>query len=533
MGILACTLAFLVLAGAPAGERRAFETTLQDDAALLHAPPSQVDSALRHIRSLGVDRVRLTASWSTLAPDAGARIRPGAPFVPTDSSTYPQTGWRALDHAVRSARQHGLDVQIDVAFFAPRWAVTRASRPPTRSRYAPDPAQFAQFTTAVAQRYNGDFTDPALKIIKLPAVRLWTTWNEPNNDTFLQPQWRKQGKRWIAAAAHVYRAMHEAAYDALKGVNPANKVLIGGTAATGSRVPGKGSVPPLRFIRELACVDDKLKPLTIPDCKGYRPLRADGYAHHPYSRFTTPGMSDPDPNDAPIADVGRLADLLYTLAAQGRIAQKLPLYLTEYGYETNGPDPFARFTPKQQAEFVGWSTYLAWRDPRVKMFAQFLARDIPGGEAGGAPGSTRYWSDLQTGLFTADWQEKPAAAAWRLPFWAQVVERDGARVVLVFGANRSGPGRRQVRIERLDPATGDWLGVPLVDGANCGSGTVDFLTGDDNYFLGAVPFDGVGTYRMVGLFTDKTWRAGAQLRVDPGLALSPGARPSLGSPRTG
>jgi len=63
------------------------------------------------------------------------------------------------------------------------------------------------------------------------------------------------------------------------------------------------------------------------------------------------------------------------LAQRGRISPNLPLYLNEYGYETNPPDPTAPFSPDQQAQWMGESTYLAYKDPRVRMFAQFGLRD--------------------------------------------------------------------------------------------------------------------------------------------------------------
>ena len=40
------------------------------------------------------------------------------------------------------------NVQIDLAFWAPRWAVKRASRNPARQRWWPDPAAFGAFAYA-------------------------------------------------------------------------------------------------------------------------------------------------------------------------------------------------------------------------------------------------------------------------------------------------------------------------------------------------------------------------------------------------
>src|SRR5262249_9475502 len=151
-------------------------------------------------------------------------------------------------------------------------------------------------------------------------------------------------------------------------VRPDAQVLLGGTASTGG-APGKGGVPPLRFLRELACVDDQLNPLNVPECRNFTPLKADGYAHHPYSRFSDPAAPDPDPDDAPLGEPARLEGLLNALAARGRISQPLPLYLTEYGYESRPDDPFATYDRDGQARNLAKATFLAWRDPNTRMFA--------------------------------------------------------------------------------------------------------------------------------------------------------------------
>ena len=145
--------------------------------------------------------------------------------------------------SVPQAAPAGLRVPVDLAFWAPRWAVAQPGPDPTRERYAPDPRAFAAFAEAVARRYSGRFPDPAPRGRRLPAVRLWTTWNEPNNPDFLLPQWQRDGAGWRPASPHVYRRMHEAAYDAIKRVDARDLVLVGGTAANG-RDAGPGGCPP-------------------------------------------------------------------------------------------------------------------------------------------------------------------------------------------------------------------------------------------------------------------------------------------------
>jgi len=523
MGLLACSLAVLMAASGPAAPKT-METTLQDDALFLHRPPAEVAETARRVAQLGADRVRLTAGWSVIAPEPRSRRRPGQPFDATDSRTYPAVGWERLDEAIRASDRAGLQTQVDLAFWAPRWAVRKPSRDRDRERNRPDPQAFGQFAAAAARRYDGTFPDPQNRKRSLPAVRLWTTWNEPNHPAFLSPQWRKDGRGGFRPASpHTYRAMHEAAYDALKKASPANRVLLGGTASTGSHRPGRGGVPPLKFARALACVDDALRPLRVPECKHFKPLRADGWSHHPYSRYVPPDTPPSDPDNAQIADVGRLGALLDTLHQQGRITTHLDLYQTEFAYESSEDDPYQRFTREQQARFIGWSTFLAYRDPSTVMFSQFLLRDIDPRQSGRRPGTRGYYRDFQSGLLTAEGNAKPAAQAFRLPFWAQTVGEGPQRAVLLFGEVRpGGTGSHVVRVERQDPATGAWAPV-VASGEQTCEGEGDFLTDSSGVFLRFAPFAGPGTYRF-------SWRHRDGRRehsVAVGVAADAAARPPV------
>src|SRR3954453_8175672 len=175
MGALACGLAAILLAGTPT-QGKALDTVIQDDAMLLARPPAEVRQTARTIADLGADRVRLTASWSQIAPAPHALERPGRPFDPRDPGTYPPGAWDRLDTAVRAARDAGLKVMIDIGFWAPRWAVQRPSSNPSRERYRPDPSEFGPFAEAVVRPY-GALADT------------FTPWNEPNPPSFLAPQW--------------------------------------------------------------------------------------------------------------------------------------------------------------------------------------------------------------------------------------------------------------------------------------------------------------------------------------------------------
>jgi hypothetical protein len=530
MGLLACSLVALLLAGS-GGAVKDMDSVVQDDALFLHRSPAAVDASARRLAELGTDRLRLTAGWSALAPKPRSRRVPPAPFDASDSRTYPHDAFRTLDTAVKAASDHGLKVMIDLAFWAPRWAVGQPSPNPARERFFVDAAAFGDFATAVARRYSGAYPDPAAPSRRLPAVRTFTTWNEPNHPSFLKPQWaRTPTGGFRPESPHIYRAMHNAAYDAIKRVSPLDQVLVGGTASTGSSVPGKGGVPPLDFVRAMACVDARLRPLDVPECADYAPLKADGYAHHPYSRLVTPDTPSTARGDARIADAPRLGRLLEVLWRRGRLASRLGIFNTEYGYESREDDPYQPFDRQQQAAFIGWSTYLAWKDPDTRTTAQFLLRDIDPAESGRPRGTRSFYRDWQTGLFDADGDAKPAARAFKLPFWAQTQSFGTVSAVLLFGQVRPGTGQRVVRVERQDAVSGRWSSVRTV-GPTCDPQSPEFLTDKAGFFLRTAPAEGASSYRLAWQHEDGSVEVGVPIPVaasgsepPPAGAVTPGMR---------
>jgi hypothetical protein len=355
---------------------------------------------------------------------------------------------------------------IDIAFWAPRWATHDDPATPNRLRTEIDPSEYALFARAVARRYDGSFTPPrdpgpppppspdsnllngllgglgvsqsapaspppaagSAPAEPLPAVSLYTIWNEPNLQAFLLPQWQRGPRGWYPRSAEIYRDMVLAAYPAIKAVAPGARVLIGGTAGTASAVPGVGSVPPLRFLRALACVDSRLRPIRTGGCANFKRIPGDGWAHHPYSASTLPSRDARDPNNVPVAGLPRLITTLKTLVRRGRLARAdADVYLTEYGYETSPPDPHAPFGLDRQGPLLAQAEYIATRSPAVKMWAQFMIRDLAGNGLG---------SDWQSGLYFADGTPKPAAASFRTPSFAACERRGRSRWVMVWGRVR-------------------------------------------------------------------------------------------------
>jgi len=267
---------------------------------------------------------------------------------------------------------------------------------------------------------------PAEDLGPLPKVSWWTIWNEPNHGGFLQPQYtRAAGGQLEPNTPHLYRRMVEAAHPVIKQLQPDSRVLVGGLASFGVKNPTEPThgIPPLRFVRELACVDEQLRPLSTPRCSDYRPLQGDGFAHHPYSLMNRPDFRDPGhPDSARIGALDRLSSLLTSLVRMGRVSPRIAdLYLTEFGYETNPPDPQKPFGLAQQARFINWAEYLAWKNPRVRTWPQFLLRDLGVVNADKAARGARPHADWQSGLLFEDGTPKPAATSFKLALFVDCV----------------------------------------------------------------------------------------------------------------
>ena len=468
-------------------------TVVQDDALLLHRSEAETRATVEELAAIGVDWVRITAAWSVTAPDPASPTRPD--FDAEDPAAYSPGAWASLDRAVRLVDAAGMRVLVDIAFWAPRWAVARPSTPPDRQRDGIDPGQYAAFAAAVARRYSGREG--------LPAAVAFSVWNEPNYPIFLLPQWRRverggepQQDGWAADSPRQYRAMLRAAAPRIRAAAPGALVLIGNTAALGAADPGRSTdgVPPLEFLRDLACVDRALRPLTTPECRDFEPLPGDGWAHHPYSLNLPPWRRDPQPDNVRLGDLRRMTDLLDRLSRRGRTERRLGLWVTEYGYQTDPPDPTQRVTPELQARWLPEAERQALADERVRSFSQFLLRDLP--ERPGPTARAR-WGDFQSGLRFPDGRPKPARRAFA---YSLALRRVGPRALSVWAHVRAGRGPRDVRLAVASPPESDGRWRAL---ATFGVRRTDA----EGYLETTISADPQATYRLE-VREGAAWRAG-------------------------
>jgi hypothetical protein len=435
--VAAGAVAVVLLTRSTRRQGRVVESIFQDDQLLLYSPAPTVTRTLDTLRSLGVDRLRLTVLWAAIAPDPLSRHRPKR-FNASDPASYPAAAWVPYDRIVELARARGLAVDFNVTAPGPLWAM--AAGPPNAkaaNHYRPSPTAFGQFVAAVGRRYGGSFTaSRGAPQRTLPRVSYWTIWNEPNQPGWLWPQWRAVARTRVMNSPRLYRLYVDAAFAALKrtGHSPStDTILIGEVAPEGSeRHADRDAIPPMPFIRSLYCLDDRYQPLRGTDAGlmhcpdgGTRSafvaahpglFDATGFAHHPYSFFLAPAVRMSDENFVPISDLTRLETGLDRIFSAYGVKRTLPIYVTEYGYETNPPDPYRGVSPRLQSAYLNQAQYMAWKDPRVRSFAQFLLVDSAPNPA--YPKRTQgYWSSFQTGLVYAGGLPKPSLNSYRIPIF--------------------------------------------------------------------------------------------------------------------
>jgi hypothetical protein len=527
----------------PAVVSRGLETILQDDGLMLFRPAAEVSAAVERAKALGVDTIRVTAGWSSLTRGVELPVKP-ADFDARDPAAYEQARWKALDTAVRAIRGAGLRALVDIGFWAPRWATTD---PGPRARANVDPQAFADFAAAVALRYSGGFVPPpeppdtpppapspdqsllqsilqpllpfpipnlipllpslipsaagaarartldagaaqspdggaTAPAAPLPNVDEFALWNEPNHQGLLLPQWDADGT--TPASPRVYRGMVRAGYAAVKSVRKKVKVLIGNTSSTGGK-RGVGPVPPLEFLRDLACVDRKLRPLTTADCANFTMLPGDGWAHHPYSQNERPSRTSKptsELDDVRLADLPKLATTLDVLVKKGRLAPAdRNIYMTEFGYETQPVEGRPTIDELTQARWLTWAEYLADRIPTVRSVAQFLLRDQPPAAVRVSASNARPFGQYSTGLLKADGRDKVAARTFLAGLFAQL--RSKGRVLL-YGRLRLGAGTKTITLQRQRPRRGwERIGTLKIDGRSAFQRTIAHTPGS-RYRLG-------------------------------------------------
>jgi hypothetical protein len=363
-------LAVCLLVAAPAQASKSQAVTFEGPRDLLQ--PGARAAALSELDGFGIRSLRVVLTWHDVAPGADSPTKPS--FEATDPSAY---SWGEYDKLLGEAKLRGWDVTLTISGPVPKWAT--AVRRDTVTR--PDASAFAAFATAVGRHYG-------------PSVSTWSIWNEPNQPQFLRPQF----SRGRAASPAIYRNLYRAGVRGLEKAGQGNEtILLGETSPRGT---GK-VVAPLTFLRGTLCLDGRYRKR-----KGCGALKASGYAHHAYTTRQGPFFRPPGRNDVTIGVLSRLTRVLDRARSARALTGKLPLYLTEFGVQSF-PDQESGVSLQQQVEFRATAERIAYENPRVRAFSQYLLRDSD-------PTGPKQYGGFESGLRFADGRPKPSLAAFPL-----------------------------------------------------------------------------------------------------------------------
>jgi hypothetical protein len=409
-GILGAALALLLLAPGSAVATPSLLTGFTDTDAYLRADGPDRAAALANTRRARGSIARVVVSWADIAP-----MPPPSPAAAADPA-WEGYSWDQLDSAVRDIAASGLRPLINF-YRAPPWA-EGGGRPPVSERvpsgtWKPSVQAYGRFSRAAAERYSGRFPDPGRPGRPLPRVRYWQAWNEPNLSTYLNPQWRRRGGRFVPASPTLYRHLLNSFYRGVKSASRGNRVISGGTSPFGDPWRGGRRIPPALFTRAWLCLSGarRLRPVR---CSG-SPSRFDAIAHHPYAVFS-PLVSAQNRDDVKMADIRRkLVRPLRAAIRAHKVSRRhgLQVWATEFSWDTRPPDPDG-LSLGRHARYIQAGLYTLWRQG-VDVALNFKLRDDPRGSA---------WKvTFQSGPFfrgpsaAAD-TPKPALTAFRFPFTA-------------------------------------------------------------------------------------------------------------------
>jgi hypothetical protein len=475
-------------------------SVMMDDDNLIYRTPTTADKTLDAMAGLGVDRVRVTVLWKVIAERARnskAKDRRFRKLGADDPKAYPKGNWDRYDHLVQAAGARGIGVYFNVTGPGPEWC---CPKPPkgeeeNASTWMPNAREFKLFVEAVGKRYSGKYEDENSRAKKrkdriLPRVSFWSLWNEPNQGGWLTPQfWHGR-----AYSPSLFRSLYIKGHEGLVATGHGDDVILLGETAPNGKNENRSRAPmyPTTFIKTLFCVDGNgNRKSGGPGCNEFTengPLLATAYAHHPYTKDRAPLTRDPSDQAITMANLDDLTRLLDKVADKtSRIQKQIPLALTEFGYETQPPDPFNGVSLTEQAEYSNVADIVSWANPRVLTQTQFLLRDVKPLKSSS---ERRRWFTYQSGLFYANGRPKPAAAAYALPFVANptgATTDDGKTKYVVWGQLRFRPNSKTdiVYFQHRASGTNTWTTISAAQ------------TTGRNYFTQSVDSPGPGSMRAV------------------------------------
>ena len=340
---LTITIAMLVAAAvaAPTADASSRQLMIMQDDAHVRSTPS---ATVAEMAGYGTDVVKINLYWDEV------------------ESTRSSFNWGSYDAAVNAIVAQGLQPYLSIGGHAPKWATGKHGRP------GDEPAQ----------RQGVPRSSPRPPASTYPDVHIWSIWNEPNLVLVAGPQ-RSHG---TPLSPSIYRNLYLARLPRAEGEagHGGDTILLGelmprgGTSAhegAPARVPARDGLPgpPLPPDPRQGRQEARLPQGGPLPHLGHRlpPLHAAGRAAH----------AAEGTDDAAIGQLSRLRATIDALARRGKLPRHLPIWITEFGYQTKPPDPFQGAPLKRAASFMDESEWIAFRNPRVASYSQYTLFDDP------------------------------------------------------------------------------------------------------------------------------------------------------------
>jgi hypothetical protein len=344
---------------------------IYDEAQTLYGNP---DVAFKQLADLRTKSLRVNLYWG--GRFAASRRKPLRYLDPDEPGAY---DWGIYDRLVLYAAQYDIKVVFSIVG-TPGWANRNKGWRVAPTNYD----DLRKFAFTAAMRYSGTKVNNDGRL--LPKVPYFLAWNEPNNPSFLQPQYR--GKTIVSGATYakicnaVVRGVRQASTAAAIS---RQLVACGVTAPRGNNNPrgNRPSVAPLPFIRAM---------------KRGGATGFDAYAHHPYHERPSESPTKKPKGTGAMT----LANINTLIAEYTKAFGRKPLWITEYGWETQPQDRRFGVSYAKQSLYLKQSFAIARKHPRIGMMLWFLFKDDTNKSIG--------W---QSGLMTSTGRKKPSWNAFR------------------------------------------------------------------------------------------------------------------------
>jgi hypothetical protein len=348
------------------------------------------------LRRAGMSTVALSVSWRATAPQ-----RKPSRWNRSDANDS-HYHWSKADAQITRIAKAGFQPVVIVSD-SPTWARLASGSPVS----PPKAADFGAFMHALAARYSGSTR-------RLPRVRYWQIWNEPNISLFFAPQFDARTKKFTSP--DVYRDMVNAAAASIHGVHSDNVVIAGSTAPFRDITPSVRKLDndwgPLSFMRALLCVDTKGN----PTCGAK--VSFDVWATHPYTSGG-PTHHAQLPNDVSLGDLSKMRATLLSATKVGHIKSSgTPrFWANEFSWDSNPPDPCSPPMPLLK-RWIPEAFYRMWANG-IEEISWFKLMDDPMKKSFYQSGLLFYAASVGRA------RPKPYVEAFRFPF---VALRRGAGV---------------------------------------------------------------------------------------------------------